>query len=109
MKMIDVKELLKSGHSIDEVLGMLKPEVEKIAEAIEAEKAAALAAEKTALAKKIGGLMALYARDYHANELVAQAFEAEDVEESLDEIMGKYKTVSGDMDKIMNFLKSMGL
>lgn len=109
MKMIDVKELLKSGHSIDEILGMLKPEVEKIAAEVEKEKEAAKAAEKTALAKKIGGLMALYARDYHANELVAQAFEAEDVEESLDEIMGKYKTVSGDMDKIMSFLKSMGL
>ena len=106
MKMIDVKQLLADGYSVEDVMAQLLPEVEAMAAEIQA---AAVAAEKTAMAKKIGGLMALYARTYHENELVAQAFEADDVEDSLDEIMGKYKTVSGDVDKIMNFLKTLGL
>lgn len=109
MKMIDVKELLRSGSSVEDVLNVLLPEVEAIAAEVEKEKEAAKAVEKTKRAKEIGTLMASYARDYFANELVAHAFEDEDVEESLDEILGKYKTVSGDMDKIMSFLRSMGL
>lgn len=108
-KMIDVKALIESGHSVEDVLAMLRPEVEAIAAVVEQEEAAKVAAEKTAMAKKIGELMALYARNYHGNELVAKAFSADGVEEELDAILGKYKKLDKDMEAILGFLDKMGL
>lgn len=108
-KIIDVKELLKSGHSVEDILEMMRPEVELMLNQIKEEELAAMAAEKSKDATDLGKMFATYARKWHQNELVAKAFESENVEEELDSILGRFKAIDSDMRSIMKFLDKMGL